>query len=253
MTQEHVWSAWVGRLFPYKRVRFKRRTGDGEWKTWTSHAVNMTAGDVCGICNNGWMSQLESAVKDVMADMIVQGKETDLTPKSIAPIAAFALKTAILMDSMSGAKTSFFTAKSRRLFARNLQFPADTQVLIFLANLANASQHGAGTVLYDRGSTVLRSPDGSKAELSLKYSISTWTAGQIVIQVLAVKPRRPRAIPRDIVFGIFPNEDFKAETVQIWPIPLQAGRWPCSLSLDNQSLQRFINRWNPITIAGRKA
>src|SRR5258708_7315465 len=78
ITGEHLWSAWAGRMFGERRYTITRKEPDGRVLTWTLPELNAKTKVVCGDCNNGWMSELETQVKPIIGEMVCSGAETTL-------------------------------------------------------------------------------------------------------------------------------------------------------------------------------
>lgn len=80
---EHLFPAWIGRLFEERGVNSIHRSGTSdkgilrEWKK--ARPLQYTVRVVCKNCNNGWMSDIESQVIAIISPMIM-GKANPLNP-----------------------------------------------------------------------------------------------------------------------------------------------------------------------------
>jgi hypothetical protein len=138
MTGEHLWSAWMGRLYP--RSRFNVRERDHFQNILREHpmkSLDIKALVVCEPCNNGWMSDLENdEAKPAMHDMILHGRPLCLLPRGIDSISAFAFKAVVIADHMLPAHFNrFFSPDVRQEFSRTLRVPDGVQV--WLASYSN--------------------------------------------------------------------------------------------------------------------
>src|SRR5947209_10860699 len=127
LSGEHIWSQWMGRLFPIKKYRFIRRDIDGNAiNTFSMGGLDLTANVVCKPCNEGWMSDIESKYAQPAMEALIIGGKTDFTiSKARAKaIALFAFKTAVVIDHMGG-DPPFFRRSLRYAFAANKIIPPD--------------------------------------------------------------------------------------------------------------------------------
>src|SRR5712671_523545 len=88
ITAEHLWSSWIGKALKAHNIRHRRKTQTDNVISWRTKGLNATAKVVCKTCNGGWMSDLESASKLILEDMIVNCKPVTLSPKETVTIAA---------------------------------------------------------------------------------------------------------------------------------------------------------------------
>src|SRR5260221_11918341 len=79
VTKEHVWPDWLRKVIlesrtssGQKRFHAEIETG-GATRQFKSETLQMTVKMPCRICNNGWMSALESQVQEFMTGMADRG------------------------------------------------------------------------------------------------------------------------------------------------------------------------------------
>jgi hypothetical protein len=72
-------------------------------RRYSKDAYSVTVGVVCKTCNNGWMSTLESQAKPYL-DAMLHGHGRALHATGIRTLAAWALKTSMMVEHMDGAK-----------------------------------------------------------------------------------------------------------------------------------------------------
>jgi len=73
---------------------------------------------VCGVCNNGWMSNLEADNIPIIGTML-EDKSTSLDEQQQRLVAAWSVKTAMMSDSMKGrnAPNRFYNQGRVRCYA----------------------------------------------------------------------------------------------------------------------------------------
>jgi hypothetical protein len=97
VTEEHVFPKWISRELS-KLAPLQVTTEYGPRRL---PQLEMTA-PVCEKCNNRWLSVLEGDVQPVLAPLI-RGEEHTLSPDDQPLLAAWAAKTALMLDLASGA------------------------------------------------------------------------------------------------------------------------------------------------------
>ena len=132
MSREHVWSAWVEKLYcpgPDNFFSMRTMTADKSEKHWKSASPDMTVKVVCEECNNTWMSDLEhSLAKPAMSAMIQHRTSLCLLPSGMKAISVFAFKTAVVADHNRPRQTPFFSHRARKSFSETLQIPEGVQI-----------------------------------------------------------------------------------------------------------------------------
>jgi hypothetical protein len=94
LTDEHVWSEWFQKALFARGARFPSY-GRGKETSPLGPTVR-----VCTDCNNQWMSVLENDAKPLILDM--WRRPMTLDPSEQEVLAAWATKTAIVLDAMDG-------------------------------------------------------------------------------------------------------------------------------------------------------
>ncbi len=74
-----------------------------EERRYSKDAYSVTVGVVCERCNNGWMSALEDRAKPYLETML-RGRGRELHQGGLRTLAAWALKTSMMVEHMHGAK-----------------------------------------------------------------------------------------------------------------------------------------------------
>jgi hypothetical protein len=231
MTGEHLWSAWAGELFGEKNYVHSRKEEDGRVITWQGRELNVKAKVVCGECNHGWMSDLESRMKGVAADMVARGSRTSLGEKEIATIAAFGFLKSVVGDYMHENRPPFYTAEERHLFRGALTVPRGVQIWL-------AGMDGPHGVFKSMGAEAPLNTPGR-----IKLNVFTYGLGYLLIQVVGVrwmkKSRDKYSSPPLLIQD--PTQD--ALSIPIWPTCDTPVLWPPPLQVPHKSVDPFVQRW----------
>jgi hypothetical protein len=167
-------------------------------------------------CNNGWMSDLENAVRPTMA-CLINDFEMDLDAEQQRLLARWAVKTAMVIEGVKQAKNGFYTPEERSAFRQTLVPPVQTAVWIGRCVQSN-NLHGEARKLHVSNPTAANPLTDGCA--------TTFVIGRLVLQVLSVK-RKP-----DMMYGSLRLQvrsgPWEARLAQIWPVektrPLASSR-----------------------------
>jgi hypothetical protein len=197
---------------------------------------------VCADCNNGWMSDLETAIQPPLSGIIRDGASMYFTPRDVIKLAAFTFKNAVIANYLNPKREPFFTRSARELFRATHQIPPN--VHMWIAALAAATTTGAfwGYVISDE--TAQR---GSLSR-DLEIYVFTFAIGYLVLQLRAFRYgsllNRGKEVPIALTQSVF-WDDF---TIQFWPAGI-AFSWPPKKYLSDwyarnvESLGGFARRW----------
>jgi hypothetical protein len=229
-------------MIPRKeRFMFHERvTKKDEYVKYFGRKVKLKAKVVCESCNNGWMSQLESATKLAMKDLLFESTATVINSKDIVAISAFALKTLVLANHKDLTSTPFFTSAQRFRFKRELRIPDGVQIWMASRKILTGKYYGFWKSVHGKSE--------EKFTNSFAIYACTWNFQNVVLQILATKwqDKRRRETTPPIAF---PQEDYwKEASVLIWPHDGTAIQWPPVFYLGNDTLEEFRDRWNTIKV-----
>jgi hypothetical protein len=124
LSREHVFPQWLRAHFPerdqleteYVR-RLVTRTGDDE-HTRTGRVFDSVTRDVCEVCNNGWMADMEGRAQPILAPMLGDRPRV-LTATDQATVATWATKTMLAMQGMNIGGKRLVGVDSYRWFERH--------------------------------------------------------------------------------------------------------------------------------------
>lgn len=242
ITGEHVWPAWLSKLLP--KTKYRNERVDGVAKTvWTTTKLDQTANVVCKDCNETWMSDLENRAKSLLADVIVNGKQTSFGPDDLKFLSAYAFKAAVIANyqTLSLVPEPISTRAQRERFRASLAIPPD--ICIWISSFqGHARYSGRSNPRY------AKSTDDPAPLNDLDIFTHTYVMGHLVFQVLAYR------------FNSILNRGLRIElpkqvsvweqaSQQIWPIKTNIN-WPAKY-LGSQTIELFVDRWfgqMPITL-----
>lgn len=213
-TKEHVWPQWL-----ISCVGPDSSSPTEYWnsiysppKRWLGPKV--TTRQICGACNNGWMSELESKVRATMGSLI-----NDLSflidREQQGAVASWAMKTAMVIEGMKQDKNNFYSVEQRHSFRSALIPPPDTAIWLGRCVQSNLL-HGEARKLHARKSATPNPLDDGCA--------TTFVVGRLVIQLLSVK-RKPETGQCDLRIRMR-DGPWERKLMQVWPIERERVNWP---------------------------
>jgi len=235
LTAEHLWSAWAESLFGPRLYQYVRREFESV-TTWQKNKLDLKAKVVCAECNNRWMSELESATKSVIKDMMLNCAETTLNARDLATIAAFGLTKAIVADHMHTARPPILTFAERQLFARNLTFPRGVQMWLASMEVPHGvfkSRHAETPSAVSRG---------------FYFQAFTYGIGHFVIQVVICRFKKKSLRRHANQPSLRQHLFWSSRSIAFWPHDGTSLRWPPSLHLSNELVDQFVKRWTRLNL-----
>lgn len=196
---------------------------------------------VCKTCNETWMSDIESAARLTLSNMIRDGASVTLLTPGIVSLATFAFKCAVIGNHMSPDGPPFFSPGVRRKFRETLRIPDGVQ--IWVAAFQGLYRFSGRCAPYYAKAT-------ADPLLDLRFYIFTFAVGHLAFQVLAPKwaklySQRPTRLLTD---------DFRPwdrAATRIFPYDGFPVSWPPALYLDDDGFDTFKHRWRRIKVAFR--
>lgn len=242
LTEEHVWPKWVSRLLfgRYNSGHFRhlRATGGTTTANWTSPYLDVTTTTVCSDCNGQWLSSLGTQIKPLASPLIVGEGVVSLAlaPESQALLAAWAYKTALLVE-VSNPDTSieFFTPADRLRFRQTTSAPQFVRVFLGRYNFGRRPAHA----------TAPRYTLTDKADTKPKFYLkpSTITAGHLVMQVMSVRAVESKElVPASEIEFEFCGLAREA-VVPIWPLQPRYIAWPPIHTMNHQDVEDLTSMW----------
>jgi hypothetical protein len=229
LTREHILGQWMAPLFAGKGPGYAEiKRPDGSTERFPTKFFEQSVRVPCSRCNNGWMSELESSVKEFLGPMIQQGRATRLTLHAQERLATWAVKTSLMFQSIHPNDRVAPDKAFSDLF--KAQRPPDG-FAVFLAHRRTFTDNKGRELLASSSGQaiahigVLDHESKEKmerwfAEGRMAYRI-TFGVGRIVFQVVA------HTFPVQLRLDTAPVK----VTNIIWP-PKEQLTWPPSVSLE---------------------
>ncbi len=249
MTGEHIWSAWMGKMFGLSQYNFRRVEPDASGTPkithqWRVPSIDLKVRVVCEECNHGWMSELENETKQVIKDMIENGYALSLLPAGAASIAAFAFKTTVVVDYMNtgrrpyGLADNFFKRATRERFKASLSLPEGVQIWLaeFRSKAVCAGRLHPAYFKFKVGPLK-----------DFYFYVLTYAVGHFVFQILCSR-RTKRTRRRQSFPNIIQRPEWDAASIPIWPNHGLPVGWPPSQHFSDGSLNLFGDRWSAMPI-----
>ena len=230
---EHLWPEWVLDRLPPKKIsgfigRHKNLKFDREFKVRC----------VCQKrCNGGWMSDLEQASQPTLGAML-EDKPTSLDVPQQLTIAAWALKTAMVLDAavraQDGKVLNYYSPIERHNLRRSSTIPSRTRV--WLGRFAGSGL-GAWT------SRLMGSYPNEPSQYPLHAT--TILMGGVVLQTLSARvPAKYRDAPLELRCAAGP---WSETVLMAWPSSSNRINWPPTVAFVESEgtldVRRFHARW----------
>jgi hypothetical protein len=192
--------------------------------------LNWKAKVVCGTCNNGWMSEIETHAKPAMTDLIVGEIDVPISGPRARDIARFAFKSAVVVDHMKrGRVFHSFPRPARHQFKQKLEIPLNVRMWF-----APFLPKGAGRILsFYYGFT-----EPKRFELY----VCTYCVGHFAFQVLTEQSSASSMI-------LYPVPGFELAAAPFSPHIDEKFTWPPRAALSSVAeLELFASRWRDLSV-----
>ncbi len=202
-----------------------------EW-SWNTRKLGIRVEAVCRQCNNGWMSDLETAVGTFTAPMISEGRATVLDAHRQTMLATWATKVTMLLEvGLPSVERPhiYYSADDRRRLRTTMEPPEN--VVVWISKVAARGCHG-------QLSPLASIRDG--ATTILGHFATLWI-GQLVIQVLAYRPGEILVGNRYRSYA--GRRSWMELLLQIWPASEAALIWPTIKTLTPDELSLLTTRF----------
>jgi hypothetical protein len=234
LSREHIWPEWLMRLLPTPDgVETTAQRGfDQPIQFWRSRRPEQTARFVCAACNNGWMSQLENAMKQVVTS-ILSRPSSIIDASAQGTIALWAVKTAMVYEALRPNREWFYRADERHSFRLDRQIPDRTYVWI-APLVATPGFYSTATDMWET--------HAKTAEETQGY-VTTMAFGSLAIQILTIRIGSNR--PADLVLSVpCTNGPWNDSTIPVHPRRRDSEPWPTRVRLQGEGgVSFFAERW----------
>jgi hypothetical protein len=186
------------------------------------------------------MSDVETQAKPILSPLIKYGVPLSFLPAGLAILAAFAFKNAIISDHTYRERKPFFAISDRIRFMKTLAIPDGVQM--WIASSGSEQFNGVfHSYVFQVGAA-----DGPLH--SAEFFSFTWSAGYLVLQVLAPRWRKYRRRYERLPM-LTPDKIWDRVSVRFWPNDGRPITWNPTYDLSGNSLDVFKNRWSsPVNV-----
>jgi hypothetical protein len=182
------------------------------------------------------MSDLEELTKPLIVPMM-DGIPTALTRTEQLTLAAWGVKTAMVIEGLNAKRTLFYDKQEREQLRLETRPPFRTSV--WLAKYVG--EFGAYGYAAELSGPINGTSD------NIKSYVTTITAAQFVIQIAGTK--LPDTIHHSVTITAAQRPGlWNQAAVRIYPPVLERANWPPTVPLNDfpgQSLEVFCDRWGP--------
>jgi hypothetical protein len=237
-SREHVYPDWLTDELPGEGIFRHEIEREGvAIPPWSTARVSMRVRQVCGACNNGWMSRLETRAKPLIGPM-TRGEPFELrTWRDYATVTAWGYKTALMLALTVSRQLRYVPANEFTFFYERRRPPSN--VVIWIA----AYLWGAEPQMRTGWSKPQKLVFDTGQEKRHGYVIA-FNVGALVFQLVS-----------DPFGGEYLRAADRREDMflKIWPLPPEVKRWPPNRRLSEAGLDElgearvFISRPTPAT------
>jgi len=244
-SREHLWPAWIHRLKKFGPILHKI----GTRPTKILEEPEQKIKTVCGVCNNGWMSHLESDNIPIIGSMF-NDLAIPLNIDQQTIVAAWAVKTAMVVDSAQGRDPASRFYRRDECVAMRLDRSIPDRTRIWIGRFALQSLSAIGTHVG------MFSPEIPARTPGMVVDI---VVGRLAIQVMTMHVH-PEHADKNIPDPNPKPGDWENQLIQIWPVDPRLVMWPPKQTFTNggpKSIATLFDRWRrgeeiPVEVIKRK-
>ncbi|HSZ62200.1 MAG TPA: hypothetical protein VK828_10405 [Terriglobales bacterium] len=193
----------------------------------------ITVKTVCGICNSGWMSDLEAENIPIIGSML-QDIPVPLDEAQQKTVGAWAVKTSMVSDTMKGRLAPNRFHKRGECVNMRLTREIPARTLIWIGRIEGMHLAFAGTDF------ALFSPDKNRVAMG---SVDTFVAGHFVTQAVTVHVEKENI---EVPTLSCKMGSWDESLIQIWPIKNPTVHWPPKVTFTNGGplgIAYLMDRW----------
>jgi len=213
-SKEDLFPRWILKRVDTRQPLY-RQMGDAPPEITEDQEVRLPC--VCQMCNNTWMSGMETTVKKFMGPMI-HDLSLSLDRQKQQNLAEWAVKGAMCSDTVQP-HPRFFAEAECHEFKQKRTIPVRTSV--FAARFTGRS--------LDSNGVDFKLIEPKSGGLLVRGHVYNVMVGHVVLQVLSWRPEPQH---KDKVIRIkAANGPWEKLTIQIWPIEKKSVNWPPPMPL----------------------
>ena len=235
ISNEHAWPNWILSCLPNPQITVEFHRNEklvGQWRPKDSTGV--TVNDFCKPCNEGWMHDIEEAVRPFLGPLITAPSDATLTPQQLTILATWVYKTVLVFDLVSVPTSRLFSTPDYTSFYERKLLPVGGVIIWYAAYVGTMQATATSQSLV------------FNELLGPRTLAATLSAGRFAFQLLRYETNR---LPPP---GIWIPESPPpwCERLRLgWPImgsPYRpfAFRWPPRDILDDAAMIDLRRRWS---------
>jgi hypothetical protein len=256
LTRQHVWPAWLEKLFPHPQksatnffqTQENRTSAHGisistRTKIRQGYLLSVKYRKVCAQCNNVWLSGLEEAVKPIV-EKLISGIESELTSEDQSSLALWISIVAIMAELTHPENMGIPASVPNRVYQSKSPLPFSR---IYLGQYLGSEyapyryRHRAGVLIspqaFHQGLTTQKIPN---------CQTSVFVLGELLVVVDSTDEEHYSDFAQTRTGAASPLS-------QIHPLSSNSIRWPPTgpvgdASLDLICVGRFLSFYDPLSI-----
>jgi hypothetical protein len=238
---EHIWDDWLNKALPKTRYRARKRYAlDSPTIQYDTYNLDERLAVVCENCNSGWMSVLTNKTKQSFSRAMLDGEPFSLNGKDADLLAAFTFMKAVVTNQTIEAEP-FFTRAAREKFRISLVIPPWTKVW-------GAAYHGESRMSTKNNLSIVSTSTPGPL-YGMEFYSFTYVVGKLALQLLAPRWKYIRDRGRPLL-SLSPNAYWDQATIFFWPYREVPISWPPAKHIGDDTIQRFIDRFNdPVNLS----
>jgi hypothetical protein len=191
-------------------------------REWESDGPSLTTAAVCLECNNGWLSELETAASPLVGPLLL-GEPTSLTTEQQTAVAFWSYKTVLLLQMIRAKEDRPIPVQRFRELFELGRPPADVRIWLGLPS-GNNAMHEAST------------------EINLanaRHAVPGFFTALAIGRLLILCAGRLQSGREQLRIG---HDTDPQIAVEIWPASLRARKWPPPEPVADLSLKALVRR-----------
>lgn len=210
-------------VFPKGITYYAGRSSEtsGLKEEWDQKSIERTCWCVCENCNSGWMSDIESRTKPILAPLIRGIFPRKLSTRDQARLAIWVCLHALIVEASAPKTHECYTTHEERMnFAKNNQRLPPDNLIVWIASIPFVgARNTVQSVIIDEACTEAA-------------QVFTCLIGQVAIQFLRWKILAPFRIRNRFLDDRRISGDWKGRAIEIWPnCVIAPNKLPRKLSL----------------------
>lgn len=234
MTQEHLWPGWMAKVLDIDEdatntQRFGIAGEQEHFREYQRKPFKLTAGAVCAGCNNGWMSQLEDAMK-ATTEGILRGRGRHLHERAQATISMWATVKLLVGEYTIPEDVRIIPPEH---YPTVYEARDSYRLPLHSFEVHTAAYRGRRIGFYERTASTLKTTNRDTGEkVDFDAWLGTFAIGSLVLRVLG------HTMPEPLHIGF--KGRYSQRVRRMWP-PSKPFNWPPGPPLDDAGLDWFTN------------